>query len=450
MAEIPEFTTRPELAGTFGMVASTHWLASAAGMAVLEHGGNAFDAAIATGLVLQVVEPHLNGPGGEVPVIAHHAGRGETFVLCGQGTAPAAATPEAFAALGLDLVPGSGLLAACVPGSFGAWMLMLREFGTFRLRDVMSYAIGYAARGYPVLPAISWGIASVAELFRDHWPSSAEVYLPGGHVPAPGSRFANPALAATYQRILDQAEAASQDRDEQIEAARQVYYNGFVAEAIAAYVASAEVMDVTGQPHRGLLSHADLASWQPRLEEPLTLEFGGLTVCKTQPWGQGPVFLQQLALLGGFDLPAMGPGTADYVHTVTECGKLAFADREAWYGDPDFADVPVKTLLSAGYVGERRRLVGPEASAGLRPGAPDGRPPRLPAFVAGPFTGVGDDGSVSPVMDVEPPARLLDPSTGEPTMRSSGQAGPTGPDPRTASSHRAGDTCHLDVADRFG
>ena len=180
MGEIPEFTTRPELAGTFGMVASTHWLASAAGLAVLEHGGNAFDAAVAAGLVLQVVEPHLNGLGGEVPVIAHHAGRGETFVLCGQGTAPAAATPEAFAGLGLDLVPGSGLLAACVPGAFGAWMLLLREFGTFRLRDVMGYAIGYAASGYPMLPAISWGIASVAELFLDHWPSSAEVYLPGG------------------------------------------------------------------------------------------------------------------------------------------------------------------------------------------------------------------------------------------------------------------------------
>ena len=444
MAEIPEFTTRPELAGTFGMVASTHWLASAAGMAVLEHGGNAFDAAVAAGLVLQVVEPHLNGPGGEVPVIAHHAGRGETFVLCGQGTAPAAATLEAFADLGLDLVPGSGLLAACVPGSFGAWMVMLRDFGTLRLRDVMGYAIGYAASGYPLLPAISWGIASVAGLFGDHWPSSAEVYLPGGRVPAPGSRFTNPALAATYQRILDEAEAASQDRDEQIEAARRAYYEGFVAEAIAAYLASAEIMDVTGRPHSGLLSYADLAGWHPRLEEPLTCEFGGLTVCKTRPWGQGPVFLQQLALLDGLDLAAMGPGTADFAHTVTECGKLAFADREAWYGDPDFADVPVKALLSAGYADDRRRLVGPEASAELRPGSPDGRTPRLADFVTAAFTGVGDDGSVSPVMDVEPPARLLDPGTGEPMMRTSGPAGPA------ASSHRPGDTCHLDVADRFG
>ncbi len=444
MGDIPEFTTRPELAGTFGMVASTHWLASAAGLAVLEHGGNAFDAAVAAGLVLQVVEPHLNGLGGEVPVIAHHAGRGETFVLCGQGTAPAAATPEAFAGLGLDLVPGSGLLAACVPGAFGAWMLLLREYGTLRLREVMGYAIGYAAGGYPLLPAISWGIASVAELFRDHWPSSAEVYLPDGHVPAPGSLFANRALAATYQRILHEAEAASHDRDEQIEAARRVYYEGFVAETIAAYVASTEVMDVTGRPHRGLLSYADLAAWHPRLEEPLTYDVGGLTVCKTKPWGQGPVFLQQLALLDGFDLAAMGPGTADYLHTVTECGKLAFADREAWYGDPDFTDVPVKALISGEYADARRQLVGPEASAELRPGAPDGRVPRLPGFATGTVTGNGDDGSVAPSLDVEPPAPRLDPGTGEPTMRTSGPAGPA------ASSYRAGDTCHLDVADRFG
>ena len=433
MGDIPEFTTRPELAGTFGMVASTHWLASAAGMAVLERGGNAFDAAVATALVLQVTEPHLNGLGGEVPVIAHHAGRGETFVLCGQGTAPAAATLEAFGGLGLDLVPGSGLLAACVPGAFGAWMVLLREYGTLRLREVMDYAIGYAAHGYPLVPAISWGIASVAELFREHWPTSAEVYLPGGTVPAPGSRFANPALAGTYQRILAEAEAASGDRDEQIEAARRAYYQGFVAETIAAYLAAAEVMDVTGRPHRGLLSYPDMSAWSPRLEEPLTYDFGGVTVCKTRPWGQGPVFAQQLALLEGFDLRSAGPGSADYIHTVTECAKLAFADREAWYGDPDFTDVPVKGLLSAEYAAARRGLVGPQASAELRPGAPDGQAPRLPDFIAGSF-------QAAP----RTTGQQLDPGTGEPTLQTSG------PDPSTASSYRAGDTCHLDVADRFG
>ena len=429
----PEFTTRPELAGTFGMVASTHWLASAAGMAVLERGGNAFDAAVATGLVLQVVEPHLNGPGGEVPVIAFDAGRGETFVVSGQGTAPAAATLEAFADLGIDLMPGSGLLAACVPGAFGAWMLLLREYGTLRLRDVMGYAIGYADSGYPLVPAISWGIASVADMFREHWPSSAEVYLPGGNVPAPGSLFANPALAATYRAILDAAEAASGDRDEQIEAARHVFYEGFVAEAIAAYVASAEVMDVTGRPHRGLLSYADLAAWRPRLEEPLTLDFAGLTVCKTKPWGQGPVFLQQLALLDGFDLEAMGPGSADFIHTAVECAKLAFADREAWYGDPEFTDVPIGTLLSAKYAAERRGLLGPQASADLIPGAPDGREPVLPGFASSVFGHSGEHADVTPAFDAGPLPNL-DPGTGEPTARTSGP----------------GDTCHIDVADRFG
>ncbi len=432
MGDIPEFTTRPELAGTFGMVASTHWLASAAGMAVLERGGNAFDAVVATGLVLQVVEPHLNGPGGEVPVIAFDAARGETFVVCGQGTAPAAATVSAYS--GLDLVPGSGLLAACVPGAFGAWMLLLREYGTLRLRDVLGYAIGYAEHGYPLVPAISWGIASVADMFREHWPSSAEVYLPGGNVPAPGALFTNPALAATYRGVLDAAEAASADRDEQIDAARHVFYEGFVAETIASYLSSAEVMDVTGERHRGLLSYADLAGWRARLEEPLTVDFDGLTVCKTKPWGQGPVFLQQLALLDGFDLGA--PGAAEFIHTVTECAKLAFADREAWYGDPDFGDVPAETLISAKYADERRGLVGAAASAKLTPGSPDGREPVLPGYAARAYpgsVGAAEHADVTPNFNAGPLPKL-DAGTGEPTARTVGP----------------GDTCHIDVADRFG
>src|SRR5215469_12696414 len=301
-----EFTTRPELAGTFGMVASTHWLATAAGMAVLEKGGNAFDAAVAAGLTLQVVEPHMNGPAGEVPVIGHDSARGETFVVCGQGTAPAAATPEAFTALGLDLVPGSGLLAACVPGAFGAWLLLLREYGTLPLRDVLSYAIGYAESGFPLVPAISWAIAAVADIFRAHWQTSAAIYLNGPSLPAPHSLFANPVLAATYKKVLAEAESASNDREEQIEAARRAWYDGFVAEEIARF-AQGEVMDVTGERHRGLLSYDDLAGWDARLEPPATYDYRGLTVCKTGPWGQGPVFLQQLALLEGYDLAGLDP-----------------------------------------------------------------------------------------------------------------------------------------------
>ncbi len=155
------FTTRPELIGTYGMVVSTHWLASGAGMAVLEFGGNAFDAAVAAGLTLQVVEPHLNGPGGEVPMILHRADRDETIVMNGQGPAPSAATPEYFEELGLDLIPGTGLLPACVPGAFDAWMRLLGEFGTLRLGEVLGYAIGYAEHGYPLVPQISDTIRSV-------------------------------------------------------------------------------------------------------------------------------------------------------------------------------------------------------------------------------------------------------------------------------------------------
>jgi gamma-glutamyltranspeptidase / glutathione hydrolase len=438
MADIPQFTTRPELAGTFGMVASTHWLASAAGMAVLEKGGNAFDAAVAAGFVLQVVEPHLCGPGGEVPVIGYDARRGETFVVCGQGTAPEKATPRAYADLGLDLVPGSGLLAACVPGAFGAWLLLLREYGRLPLRDVLEYAIGYARDGYPLVPAISWGIASVADLFREHWTSSAEVYLPGGGIPAPGSRFANPALAATYQRILATAEAAGGDRETQIEAARQAWYEGFVADAITRF-AQTEVMDVTGERHRGLLTGQDMSGWHARLEEPATYDYQGLTVCKTRPWGQGPVFLQQLALLSGFDLGELEPGGAEYIHTVTECGKLAFADREAWYGDPAFTDVPLGDLLSRAYNDERRKLVNDTASADLRPGRPGDREPKLPAFATTAF-GRTNDSSGSGARGSGDPG--LDPGTGEPL------GGHRGVGPRGQA--KRGDTCHLDVADRWG
>jgi gamma-glutamyltranspeptidase / glutathione hydrolase len=435
MTEIPEFTTRPELAGTFGMVASTHWLASAAGMAVLEKGGNAFDAAVAAGFVLQVVEPHLNGPGGEVPVIGHDARRGETFVVSGQGPAPAAATVEAYG--GLDLVPGSGLLAATVPGAFGGWMLLLREYGTLRLRDVLGYAIMYAESGYPLVPAISWSIASVAGLFREHWHSSAEVYLAGGGAPAPGTLFANPALAATYRRVLAEAEEASDDRDEQIEAARRAWYDGFVAEEIGNF-ATTEVMDVTGHRHRGLLTANDLASWHARLEAPATLDYEGYTVCKTGPWGQGPVFLQQLALLSGFDLAAMDPGSADYIHTLTEVAKLAFADREAWYGDPAFTDVPLGELLSDAYNDERRALIGEIASADLRPGRPGGREMGLPEFTNGPFSASEFDSAGRRTRGSGDPG--IDPATGEPLGRSAA----------AQPQARRGDTCHLDVADRWG
>ncbi len=369
---------RPTIRGTLGAVAATDWLAAAAGMAMLERGGNAFDAAAAAGFALQVVEPHLNGPAGDVPIMVHVAGTGLVSVICGQGPMPAAATIDRFRSLGLSHVPGSGLLPACVPGAFGAWLRLLAEYGTLPLADVLRYAIGYAEDGFPILPLAAQTIAVFAPLFSQEWTESGRTYLPAGNPPVPHARFRNPVLAATYRRILREAQAAGPGREAQIEAAHQAFYQGFVAEAIDAF-ARREALDGTGERHSGLLTGQDLAQWRPVLEPTVSLDFRGYQVHKPGPWSQGPVFLQQLALLDGFDLAAMDPSGAEYPHTVVECAKLAYADREAWYGDPLFTDVPLRALLDEQYTKERRALVGSEAAAPLRPGSPvAGRQPSIP------------------------------------------------------------------------
>jgi len=422
---VTAFTTRPEILGTFGVVTSTHWLASSTGMAVLEKGGNAFDAAVATGFVLQVVEPHLNGPAGDVPILIAPAG-GSVQVVCGQGPAPAAATIESYGALGLDLVPGTGLLAAVVPGAFDAWLLLLREHGTWRLRDVLAPAIAFARNGYPVVPNISGTIAAVQQLFQDEWPTSAAIYLAGGAPPTPGSLFRNPTLAATYARIIDEAEAAGADRVTQIEAARSVWAEGFVAAAVDVFCRETEAMDTSGRRHRGLLRGDDMARWRATVEDPVTYDYAAgshtYTVCKTGPWGQGPVFLQQLALLRDADLAGMADNSPDFVHTLVESAKLAFADREAYYGDPDFVQVPLATLLGDVYNDGRRRCIGDEASLALRPG-------EIPGHGGAPM--------------------VRDKTTGE-DIAHSGADG-TGEPTVARFDHPAdGDTCHLDIIDAAG
>jgi len=386
------FTTRPELKGTFGMVSSTHWLATQCGMAVLEQGGNAFDAAVAAGFVLQVVEPHLNGLGGEVPILLWDASRSRVEVICGQGPAPQAATKEAIGSLGLEDVPGTGLLAACVPGAFGGWMTLLRDHGTWWIGDVMRFAIDYAGAGYPLAPRAADTIAMVEGLFREHWPTSATTYLREG-LPPPGARFRNPNLAETYSRLVREGGSEGSGREGQIEAALRAFYSGFVAEAVERHNRN-EFMDSTGTPHRGLLTGTDLSAYKARHEEPVAIDFDGWTVAKCGPWSQGPVFLQQLLLLDGLGLDRAGFLSGDHIHLVTECAKLAFADRDAWYADPDFAEVPLEGLLGRDYAASRRALVGERASLELRPGAPGGRIPRLPrpsgqAVAEGHWTGTG-------------------------------------------------------------
>lgn len=411
-------STRPELLGDFGMVASTHWLASQAGMSILERGGNAADAAVASGFVLQVVEPHLNGPGGEVPILVWSEDQQQVEVINGQGTAPQAATVTKLRDLGLEVMPGTGLLSAVVPGAFDAWLTLLQRHGTMSLRDVLAPAVRFAEHGHPVLSRVSRTIGTVNDLFIQEWPSSAATWLPGGKVPAPNSRFRNTVLAGTYSRLIEEAESAGDDRTAQIDAARRAWYSGFVAEAIEAFCRENELIDTSGQRHRGLLTGQDMADWRAEVESPVTLDYKNFTVAKTGPWGQGPVMLQQLALLEGYDLDSVPVGSADWVHLIVETGKLAFADREAWYGDPRFTDVPLTDLISPEYAAQRSELIKHDAaSTALLPGSPGGRAPVLPNYPVASQTTVAA-------------------GVGEPTVAHNGET--------------RGDTCHVDVVDSGG
>ncbi|MBC2806050.1 gamma-glutamyltransferase family protein [Rhizobium ruizarguesonis] len=411
------FTTRPEILGTFGVVTSTHWIASAVGMSILEKGGNAFDAAVATGFVLQIVEPHLCGPGGDLPAVIYSKKKDKVEVICAQGPAPAGATIEHYTAEGLSLIPGDGLLATVIPGSFDGWMLMLRDYGSMSVRDVLEPAIYYAEHGHPMLPRVSATIKGLAAFFEKEWPTSYQTWLPGGSAPEAHANFRNPVLAETWKRVIAEAEVKG-GREAQVEAARDAFYRGFVAEKIDDYLKTAEVMDASGNRHKGVLTANDMANWSATIEEPLTYDYHGWTIAKIGPWGQGPVFLQTLSILKGFDLAAMDPAGADFVHTVVEAMKLAFADREVYYGDPNFSEIPIAHLLSETYAAERRKLVGADASFDLRPGI-------VPGFEA--------------QHDLTMKMLGADSKTGavyEPTM--------------AHLSEKRGDTVHIDVIDRDG
>ena len=303
-----------------------------------------------------------------------------------------------------------------------AWMRLMRDWGTMPLTEILAPAIAYAENGYPVVERISETISVMSEMFRREWPSSAAVYLPHGRPPVPGRLFRNPALAATYRRVL--GEAGDGTREAQIERARACWYEGFVAEAIDRFCRNEKVLDASGRRHGGLLTGDDMARWRVPVETPLSVDYRGYTVCKGGPWSQGPVLLQTLALLKGFDLDGLDPLGPDFVHTVVECLKLALADREAWYGDPDFVEVPMSTLLSpatticgAGWSVTARRWNYARAVA-------DGRMPRV--LVGGREAAIAAAGVGEPTIA----------GIGEPTVNEQGLV--------------AGDTCHLDVIDRWG
>lgn len=409
-----QLQARPDLLGWFGMCSSTHWTASATGQSVLERGGNAFDAAVAAAFVLHVVEPHLNGPGGDLVALAAPAD-GEPVTVVGQGPAPAGATIERFREEGLDLVPGAGALAAAIPGAVDAWLMLLRDYGTWEVGAVLEPAIEYARRGHALLPKAADTIAGVADLFRDHWPTSADLWLVDGAVPHAGSIVRNPTYARTLERLV--AAERGQTREERIDAVRREWREGFVAEEIDRFVSSTPHMHASGTVHRGVLAYEDLAGHQATYERPVRGTFRGYDVLKAGPWSQGPMLLQTLAILDGFDDEDLDLNTAAGVHRVLEALKLALADRDTYYG-ADVAPDVLEHLLSPEYARERRRLITDRASLELRPGDLDGGRQFLP-----------------PLREAYR-AEAAAASTGEPTVSAVGAV--------------RGDTCHLDVVDRWG
>ncbi|SDL19582.1 gamma-glutamyltransferase family protein [Tessaracoccus oleiagri] len=410
------FTTRPTLTGTFGMVSSTHWIASQTAMAILEQGGNAFDATVAGGFVLHLVEPHLNGPGGDLPAIITTADDPTPVVLCGQGPAPSGATPEHFAGLGMDRVPGAGPLAAALPGAVDAWLLLLRDHGTMTPAQVLAPAQHYARHGHPLVPRIGQTVALVRELFESDWTTSADLWLRDGRPPGPGELFRNPAWADTLDRLVAASEASA-SREAGIDAVRAAWSEGFVADAIDAFSRRAfRHSDGTVAP--GLVTGQDLADYRASWEPAVVAEYRGNTVAKTAAWGQGPALLQVLGMLDALgDPPDLD--TADGVHVVAEAWKLAMADREAWFGDSGDEPVPLDDLLAPAYLAQRASLIGHEADATVRPGSPGGRRPRMAALAS--ETALPDG---------------VGPAVGEPTVTREGET--------------RGDTCHIDVVDRWG
>jgi len=363
---------RPTLMGTRAMVASEHYLSAEAALRILHAGGNAFDAAVAATLVEGVVNPHMHTFGGELSALCYAAAERRVYAVNGNTVAPRAATVEWFRDHGHTLIPMAGVLPAGPCALPHALLTILDRFGTRSFADVATPALELAEGGFPLHAALrgpapahllgDFSIAGGADLFRKAWTSTAAVYLPDGRLPDVGDVIRNRDLGRTFRRLIAAEErGAGHGRRHGLAAAIDAFYRGDIAGEIAAHAAA----------HGGLLARVDLEQYQSRVEEPVTLDYRGYTVHKCGPWSQGPVFLQQLALLAGFDLARLEPNGVDYIHTVAEVAKLAFADREQYYGDPELVDVPLAELLDERYAAARRTLIDPErASSAQRPGDP--------------------------------------------------------------------------------
>ena len=363
---------RPVIRGRRLLVTCGHYLGTMAGMRMLAHGGNAVDAGVAAVFAQVVLEFQSAGFGGECPILIHSARDGRVVALNGNCRAPAAATVKRYRDLGFELIPGDGFLAAGVCATPSVLITALERYGTLTLGQVLAPAIELAGDGFPVYDAFARAVGRMAARFEREWPSSAALLLPGGAAPEPGQVFKNPDLARTYERLVEaEHNARHLGRSAALRAAHDRFYSGDIAAAIVAFQRDTTTTHAGGPPSSGLLTREDFATFSTHEEAPASTTYRGFTVHKCGPWSQGPVFLQQLNILEGYDLRAMGAGSADHIHTVLEASKLAFADRERYYADPEFAHVPLRGLLSKEYAATRRALIDPRrASPELRPGDP--------------------------------------------------------------------------------
>jgi gamma-glutamyltranspeptidase/glutathione hydrolase len=363
--------TRPVIRGRSLVVACGHYLAAAAGMRMRALGGNAFDAGVAMVFAQSVLEFQSFGFGGEVPILVYDARERRVVAIDGNTRAPSRATIEWYRSQGITLIPGDGFLAAGVCAVPDALITVLDRYGRLSLEQVLAPAIELAAGGFPVYEGMLRSVAEHEPRLRE-WPSSAALFFPGGAMPRLGDTWRNPDLARTFERLVEAERGArSRGRSEGLAAARDYFYRGSIAREIVAFQRETKIRDANGVVSNGLLVEDDFAAFRVRLEAPVSATYRGYEVHKCGPWSQGPVFLQQLGLLEGIDLQALGHNSADYIHTVVEATKLAMADRERYYGDPDYVDVPLRGLLSKAYAASRRGLIDPRAaSAELRPGDP--------------------------------------------------------------------------------
>ena len=354
---------RPTLMGTHRMVVSGHPLASLAGERVLARGGNAIDAGVAAGLCLTVLQIDMIDLAGVAPIMIYLAAEDRVITLSGLGRWPQAASVAYFQKHCGGRIP-SGVLRCVTPGAPDAWITALEQYGTMRLGEVMQDAIQLAERGFPMHPFMAANLQAGAEELRQ-WPSSAAIFLPNGRVPEVGERFVQSDLGRTMRRLVAAEDSALHGgRQAGLQAAREAFYRGDIAKEIAAFY----------QSQGGLLTVEDLADFRVQIEEPVRLRFHDYDIYTCGPWCQGPVLAQAAALLEAYDLAALGHNSPAYVHLLTEAFKLVFADRERYYGDPEFVDVPMQGLLAADYATERQGLIRPDrAIPGMPPaGTPDG------------------------------------------------------------------------------